>query len=67
MYDYPLHRGRRYFCLYCLQAFGTADVLKCHIKVCFKIIGKQRMKMSTRNEPVTFHNYEKKIKAQFLT
>ena len=57
MYDYPLHRGRRYFCPYCLQAFGTADVLKCHIKVCFKIIGKQRM---------TFHNYEKKIKAQFL-
>ena len=25
------------FFRYCLQAFRTADVLKCHIKDCFKI------------------------------
>ena len=31
--------------LYCLQAFRTADVLKCHIKNCFKINGKQSIKV----------------------
>ena len=31
MYDYTLHHGRKYFSCYCLQAFRTADVLKCHI------------------------------------
>ena len=36
MYD----RRRNYFCRYCLQAFRTADILKWHIKGCFKINGK---------------------------
>ena len=39
MYDYTLHSGRKHFCLCCLHAFRTADVLKCHIKDCFKISG----------------------------
>ena len=30
MYDYTQHRGRKHFCRYCLQAFRTAEVLKCH-------------------------------------
>ena len=40
MYDHTLHRGRQYFCRYCLLAFGTVEKLKCHIKDCFKINGK---------------------------
>ena len=39
MYDHTLHRGRKHFCRYCLQAFGTVEKLKCHIKDCFKING----------------------------
>ena len=46
MYDYTLHRERKCFCGYCLLAFGTADVLKCHIKDYFKINGKQMIKMT---------------------
>ena len=45
MYDHVLHRGRKYFCRYCLQAFRTVEKLKCHVKYCFKINGKQTIKM----------------------
>ena len=27
MYDYTLHRGRKIFCRYCLQVFGTEEIL----------------------------------------
>ena len=33
MYDHTLHRGRKHFCLYCLQTFRKAEKLKCHIVV----------------------------------
>ena len=36
MYDRSLHRGRKHFCHYCLHAFITEEVLKCHIKDHFK-------------------------------
>ena len=45
MYDHSLHCQKRYFCCYCLQAIGTEEILKCHIKECFKINGKQRILM----------------------
>ena len=41
MYDHTLHRRRKPFCRYCLQAFSTEEMLKRHIKYCFKINGKQ--------------------------
>ena len=37
MYDHTLHCGRKYFCCYCLHAFVREEILKRHIKVCFKI------------------------------
>ena len=40
-----LHRGRKSFCRYCLHAFITEEILKRHIKDCFKINGKQRIIM----------------------
>ena len=30
---------------YCSQAFNTEEILKCHIKGCFKINGKERVIM----------------------
>ena len=47
MYDHTLHHGRKSFCRYCLQPFRTAHALTCHIKNCFKINGKQRIKIQT--------------------
>ena len=50
---------KKNFCSFSLQAFGTADTLKCHINECFKIYGKQKIKMSKKwtCEQVTFKNY----------
>ena len=42
MYDYAVHRRRTNFCRYCLQASRTAEKVKCYIKHCFKINGKQK-------------------------
>ena len=52
MYDHTLHHGRKHFCCYCLQAFRTAEKLKCHIKDCFKINGKQTIKMPKKGENI---------------
>ena len=36
--------GRKNFCRYCLQAFSAEEVLKRHIKDCFKINSKQALR-----------------------
>ena len=66
MYDHTLRPRRKNFCRYCLQAFRTAGSLKHHIKDCFKINGKQKMKMSAMDEYVKFKNYERKSKMSFM-
>ena len=66
MCDHTLHRGRKHFCRYCLQAFSIEEVLKCHIKDGFKINGKQRIKMPKKDEYISFSNYERKIKSPFM-
>ena len=45
IFDHILHRGRKHFCNYWLQAFSTEEISKTQIKDCFKINGKQRIKM----------------------
>ena len=37
LYDHTLHLGRKHFCCFCLKAFSAKEVLKGHIKDCFKI------------------------------
>ena len=38
LYDHTLHRRRRHFCRYCLEAFSSEETLKSYIKDCFKIV-----------------------------
>ena len=57
IYDHTLHRGRKHFCHYCLQAFSTEEILTCDIKDCFKINGKQRVKMLEKGDYVKFKNF----------
>ena len=45
MYDHTLDHGKKHFCRYCLQAFSTEEILRRHIKDCYKINGKQRIIM----------------------
>ena len=49
MFDYTIHPGRKNFCCYNLQAFRTEGTLKCLINECFKINGKQKVKMLHSN------------------
>ena len=66
MFDHTLHRGRKHFCRYCLQAFSSEEILKCHIIDCLKINGKQRIKTPEKGEYVKFKNYERQIKSDFI-
>ena len=54
-----------HFCHYCLHGFITDEMLKCHIKDCSKINGKQTIKMP-KSEYVKFKNFERKLKSQLL-
>ena len=40
--------------------------IKCHIKDCFKINGKQTIKMPKKDEYVKFKNFERRIKSAFM-
>ena len=66
MYDHTLHRERKHFCRYCLQAFSTKEILKCHIKDCFMTNGKQGIKMPKKSECLRFKACERKIKSSFM-
>ena len=66
MYDHTLDHGKKHFCIYCLQAFSTEEILKRHIKDCYKISGKQRIIMPKKSEFVQYKNYERKIKSPFI-
>ena len=52
-----IYRGRK--------AFRTAEKLKHHIKDCFKINGKQTIKMPKRGEYIKFKNFGRKIISPF--
>ena len=66
MYDPQLHCGRKHFCHNCSHAFITEEILMCHIKDCFKINGKQTIKMPKKGEYVKFKNFERKVKSPVM-
>ena len=45
MYNDTFHHGKKYFCCYYLQAFSIEEILKRHIKDCFKSNDRQRIIM----------------------
>ena len=59
-FDNTLHRVKKHFCCYCLQAFSTEEMLRCHIKGCFKSNGKQKKLTCLKKvKYVKFENYKK--------
>ena len=54
------------FYRYCFHAFITKEILKCHIKDCFKVDGKKRIIMPKKGEYVKFKHFERKIKSPFI-
>ena len=51
---------KKHSCRYCLRAFSTDEILKHHVKYCFKINGKQKIIMPKNGEYVKLKNYERK-------
>ena len=49
-----------------LQAFNIEEIIQFHINDCFKIDGKQRIRMPKQGEYVRFKNSERKIKLPFM-
>ena len=66
MYDHSLNRETKHFSRCCLHAFITEKILKRHIKDCFKINGKQTIKLPKKGEYVKLKNSERKIKSPFM-
>ena len=60
MYGHTLHRGRKHFYCFRLQAFSTEEILKRHIEYCFEINGKERIKMSKKGGYTKFKNFIEK-------
>ena len=60
IYDYSLHHGKKHFCRYFLHALIKEEILKRHIKDCFKINGKQTIKLCKKGEYVKFKNFKEK-------
>ena len=48
VYSHTLHRVRKHFCRYSLQAFSIEGILKYHMKDHFKINGKEKIIMSKK-------------------
>ena len=44
MYNHTLHDGKKN-CRFCLQSFSTEEILKRHIKDCFKVNDRQNIIM----------------------
>ena len=65
MYEHTLHRGRKHFCRYWLHVFVT-EILKRHIKDCFKLNDKERIIKPKIGEYVKFKNFKRKIKSPFM-
>ena len=70
MNDHILHRGRKYFCRYCFQASSAEEIFEHHIKDCFEINGKQRMKMLKKmnmlNSKRIEREFERETKSPFM-
>ena len=43
VYNHTLHCSKTHFCRYCLQGFRTEEILKRHIKDCFKVNVRQKI------------------------
>ena len=66
MHYYILSCGINHFCRSFLQAFITEEISKLHVKDCFKINSKQRIKFPKISEHVEFKNCKRKIKLPFI-
>ena len=63
MYQKSKHKGRKYFCMHCLQNFTTEEILHKYKERCLSINGTQ--KSTYEFGTIKFTNYAKKIPIPF--
>ena len=66
MYNQTKHKGRKHFCMYCLQGFSSERVLNNHTVDCIEINGKQAIKMPEPGSKISFTNFRKQLPAPFV-
>ena len=66
MYNQTKHKGRKHFCMYCLQGFSSERVLNNHTVDCIEINGEQAIKMPEPGSKIAFTNYRKQLPAPFV-
>ena len=63
MFNKTKHKGRKYFCKYCLQCFSSKKILSKHTEDCIIVNGKQNVKLESGF--TTFKNYSRQISVPF--
>ena len=66
MYNKTKHKGRKHFCMYCLQCLSSKERLEKHKVDCIEINGKQAIKMPEPGSKIAFKNYRKQLPAPFV-
>ena len=59
MYSSTKHKGRKHYCMHCLQNFTTEEILDKHKKRCLLINGTQAV--NYESEIIKLKNYEKQV------
>ena len=65
MYNQTKHKGRKHFCMYCLQCLSSERVLNNHKVDCIEINGEQAIKMPEPGSKIAFKNYRKHVAGTF--
>ena len=60
------HHGTKEFCMHCLQAFSTKEVLAKHKQNCFRINGKQGIQMPKKGSKVQFQDHHGQMLVLFF-
>ena len=67
MYKQSKHKGRKHFCMYCLQCFSSERILANHVNNCLTINGAQGINMPKQGENILkFNNFHKQLPVQGL-
>ena len=66
MYNQTEHKGRKHFCMYCLQCLSSKEHLEKHKVDCIEINGKQSIKMPEPGSKIEFVNYRRKLPTHFV-
>ena len=66
LYNKTKHQHREHFCMHCLQAFSSKEVLTKHKENFLSINGKQAIQMPKKGSKVEFQDYHKQLPIPFV-